>query len=303
MVEFGEQLRRAREAKGMTQQSLAEQLYVTRQSVSRWECGDRYPDLLTTQKISQILEVSLDDLLSGKEMTKVVERNPVVENKVVNNIMIVLYAAVVLSYLIAGVGVTVRVLASGSFELVPIQIIKLIGICVSIAAFIYGLVSAVNGTLSPKRMGAVLIAYFASSFIADADKLFDMVFLNGGNFGSFRTWIILAFVIVIFMMPTLLGALASFLFFVRSQNKKIWALSIAAVSLWGIFQAIYSSGITIYIAKHHRELTDQLFSVEYYSIKAVLIIAIYILVLYQTYTLFKKRVAAAEVAKAATDMI
>ena len=33
MVEFGEQLRKAREAKGMTQQSLAEQLYVTRQSV------------------------------------------------------------------------------------------------------------------------------------------------------------------------------------------------------------------------------------------------------------------------------
>lgn len=41
MVEFGEQLRRAREEKGMTQQSLAEQLYVTRQAVSRWECGDR----------------------------------------------------------------------------------------------------------------------------------------------------------------------------------------------------------------------------------------------------------------------
>ena len=73
MVEFGEQLRRAREEKGLTQQSLAEKLYVTRQSVSRWECGDRYPDLLTTKKISEILEVSLDDLLSGKEMEKVVE--------------------------------------------------------------------------------------------------------------------------------------------------------------------------------------------------------------------------------------
>ena len=100
MVEFGEQLRRAREEKGMTQQSLAEQLYVTRQSVSRWECGDRYPDLLTTKKISEILEVSLDDLLSGKEMEKVVERNPVIENKVANNIMIALYAVVVLSMLI-----------------------------------------------------------------------------------------------------------------------------------------------------------------------------------------------------------
>ena len=302
MVEFGEQLRRAREAKGMTQQSLAEQLYVTRQSVSRWECGDRYPDLLSTQKICQILEVSLDDLLSGKEMTKVVERNPVVENKVVNNIRIVLYAAVVLSYFIAGVGVTVRVLASGSFELVPIQIIKLIGICVSIAAFIYGLISAVNGTLSPKRMGVVLIVYFLSSFIADADKFLDMISMYGLDLSSFKTWKTLAFLTVIFMLPTLLGALASFFFFVRSQNRKIWTFSIAAVSLWGIVMAIYSACLSIYIAKHHNELIDQLFSVEYYSIKAVLIVAIYILVYYQTYTLYKKRVAATEVAVTATNM-
>ena len=98
MVEFGEQLRRAREEKGMTQQTLAEQLFVSRQSVSRWECGDRYPDLITTKKISQILDVSLDDLMSGKEMIKVVERNPVIENKVANNIMIALYAIVVLYY-------------------------------------------------------------------------------------------------------------------------------------------------------------------------------------------------------------
>ena len=92
MVEFGEQLRRAREGKGMTQQSLAEQLYVTRQSVSRWECGDRYPDLLTTKKISQILDVSLDDILAGKDMVKLVERNPVIEKKSANYIMIALYA-------------------------------------------------------------------------------------------------------------------------------------------------------------------------------------------------------------------
>ncbi len=102
MVEFGEQLRKAREEKGMTQQSLAEQLYVTRQSVSRWECGDRYPDLLTTKKISQILEVSLDDLLTGKEMKKVVERNPVIESKAANNVMIGLYACIVFSFVATG---------------------------------------------------------------------------------------------------------------------------------------------------------------------------------------------------------
>lgn len=39
MVEFGEKIKQLREEKGMTQQKLAEKLYVTRQAVSRWECG------------------------------------------------------------------------------------------------------------------------------------------------------------------------------------------------------------------------------------------------------------------------
>jgi len=72
MTEFGEQLRKAREAKGMTQQTLAEELYVTRQTVSRWECGDRFPDLITTKKLSQTLEISVDELLSEDEVKKVV---------------------------------------------------------------------------------------------------------------------------------------------------------------------------------------------------------------------------------------
>ena len=59
MLEFGEKVKQIREERGMTQQSLAEKLYVTRQAVSRWECGARYPDLLTAKKISAILEVSI----------------------------------------------------------------------------------------------------------------------------------------------------------------------------------------------------------------------------------------------------
>ena len=52
MMEFGEKVKKIREEKGMTQQTMAEHLYVTRQAVSRWECGARYPDLLTAKKIS-----------------------------------------------------------------------------------------------------------------------------------------------------------------------------------------------------------------------------------------------------------
>lgn len=59
MIEFGEKLKQMREEKGMTQQTLAEQLYVTRQAVSRWECGARYPDLLTVTTTLQYVAVMM----------------------------------------------------------------------------------------------------------------------------------------------------------------------------------------------------------------------------------------------------
>lgn len=99
MEEFGEKLRKAREAKGMTQQSLAEKLYVTRQAVSRWECGDRFPDLITTKRISQILNVSVDELISDNEMKSVAERNPIIEKPYINNIAITLFAFIILPIL------------------------------------------------------------------------------------------------------------------------------------------------------------------------------------------------------------
>ena len=58
MAEFGENLRKAREEMGVTQQTLADQLYVTRQAVSRWENGSRYPDLLTAKRLAAALDTS-----------------------------------------------------------------------------------------------------------------------------------------------------------------------------------------------------------------------------------------------------
>ncbi len=300
MVEFGEQLRRAREAKGMTQQSLAEQLYVTRQSVSRWECGDRYPDLLTTQKISQILDVSLDDLLSGKEMTKVVERNPVIENKVANNIMIALYAFVVLAYLATAITVAIRLFVSVpiqgpiQFNDIEIQIlaIQAIGTITSIAVFIYGLVNAVMSTLSPKRMGAVLVAYFATLCIADISRI---VFLNSG--------LVLWSTVITSILPGVIGAVVSYLFFIRSQNRKIWVLLIAMVSVWGIFSAAGSLYMSVITAKKYYDMDLQLYLAENLSVNSLLSIAIDVLILYQTYTLYKKRVVASEIEQASASEV
>ena len=60
---MGEKIKTRREALGMTQQMLAERVFVTRQTVSRWESGSRCPDLLMAKTLSEVLDISLDELM------------------------------------------------------------------------------------------------------------------------------------------------------------------------------------------------------------------------------------------------
>lgn len=64
---LGERIQDARKRKSITQEQLADQLDVTRQSVSRWESNVVYPDMDNLVKLSNILEVSLDYLLKNEE--------------------------------------------------------------------------------------------------------------------------------------------------------------------------------------------------------------------------------------------
>lgn len=66
-MELGNQIKKYREKLGFSQDQLAEMLYVTRQSVSKWESGDAVPDLEKIVKMSKIFNVSLDNLVLGKE--------------------------------------------------------------------------------------------------------------------------------------------------------------------------------------------------------------------------------------------
>ena len=55
-----------REEKNLTQQQLAEKLYVSRQTICRWENGSRCPDLITAKKLALELKVSMDELISDE---------------------------------------------------------------------------------------------------------------------------------------------------------------------------------------------------------------------------------------------
>lgn len=72
MSQFSRQLKTIRLAKNLSQDALAEQLFISRQSISKWENGDATPDLENLVKLAAVLEVSLDKLLLGKEPEKVV---------------------------------------------------------------------------------------------------------------------------------------------------------------------------------------------------------------------------------------
>lgn len=62
-MQFGESIKAKRELLGMTQQDLAEKLFVSRQTVCRWENGTRCPDLIMAKKISMVLGISMDELI------------------------------------------------------------------------------------------------------------------------------------------------------------------------------------------------------------------------------------------------
>src|SRR5699024_1841387 len=66
-MELSEKLRAARTQAGLTQEQAAEELLVSRQTVSNWETGKTYPDIVSVVKMSDLYGVSLDGLLKEKE--------------------------------------------------------------------------------------------------------------------------------------------------------------------------------------------------------------------------------------------
>lgn len=65
-MEFNSELQRLRKQKGLSQEELGEKLGVSRQTISKWENGTAYPDMLNLITISDYFGVKIDDMISGK---------------------------------------------------------------------------------------------------------------------------------------------------------------------------------------------------------------------------------------------
>ena len=74
-MEFNEKLQELRKQRGLTQEELAQRLYVTRTAVSKWESGRGYPNIESLKAIAKFFSVTLDELLSSDEVLNIAEEN------------------------------------------------------------------------------------------------------------------------------------------------------------------------------------------------------------------------------------
>ena len=66
-MNLGERICRLRNERNMSQGDLADAMEVSRQSISKWETNGSVPDLDKLVKLSELFDISLDELIAGKE--------------------------------------------------------------------------------------------------------------------------------------------------------------------------------------------------------------------------------------------
>ena len=74
-MEFNEKLQELRKQRGLTQEELAEKLYVSRTAISKWESGRGYPNIESLKAIAKFFEVTVDELLSTDEILTIAEED------------------------------------------------------------------------------------------------------------------------------------------------------------------------------------------------------------------------------------
>lgn len=98
-MEVSSQIKKYRQEMNLSQESLAEKIYVTRQTVSSWENGKSYPDIHSLLLLSSLFDVSLDQLIKGdiEIMKKEITRTEIEKFNKYAVIYSVLFIATVLS--------------------------------------------------------------------------------------------------------------------------------------------------------------------------------------------------------------
>ena len=129
-MELGTQIRKYRNERTLSQEALAEQVFVSRQTVSNWENDKSYPDVKRLMLLSEVFEVSLDQLIKGdvEMMKEQIDQTDQKKFERLSNIFTILFLAVLitpvplvhfLSY--AGLAIWIVILGAGSYAAMLVE--------------------------------------------------------------------------------------------------------------------------------------------------------------------------------------
>lgn len=95
----GKFIQELRKAKKLTQNDLADLLQVTNKAISRWETGEGFPDIVLLPRLSEVLSVTIDDILKGERIEKI-ERYHSLEKQKFLNVYKICLAIISLSFIL-----------------------------------------------------------------------------------------------------------------------------------------------------------------------------------------------------------
>lgn len=80
-MELGKQIKKHRQEVQLSQEKLADRVYVSRQTISNWENDKSYPDVNSLALLSEIFQISLDNLIKGdiEVMKDVIQKEEIVK--------------------------------------------------------------------------------------------------------------------------------------------------------------------------------------------------------------------------------
>lgn len=103
-MEVSTQIKKYRNTMELSQEELAEKIYVTRQTISNWENGKSYPDIHSLLLLSSLFNISLDQLIKGdieimkKEINKEINKAEVEKFNRLSKVFFVAFIVVIIAF-------------------------------------------------------------------------------------------------------------------------------------------------------------------------------------------------------------
>lgn len=140
----GEFLRALRKAKGLTQQEVADALYISQKTISRWESGMGFPDVSIIDSVANFYDITVDELFNGERKKENQSENTMQKKEQYKNKALLTQLSSKLNiYLFVSLGINILfiIVSILVYFLVNIFLSLLfaaLGLSISLAIYIFG---------------------------------------------------------------------------------------------------------------------------------------------------------------------